>query len=221
YEARYEYVSNIIKSGINYANCVFIDEAGFNINLHRSSGWAEKGKTPVVVTPSTRAVNRSVLGAVCFDGVVKLSLRKPNDTTQNKKRKADGQPGANVAKGTVTAHYKQFLVDIMNVLDDYEQYKNAYLVMDNAPIHTNMSIKRIIEARGYKCLYLPPFSPELNPIEQFWFLLKQHIKREPMSKDTLSLRIKDASNLIPVQHIQNSIQHSINCFQTCLDKKPL
>ncbi|KAG1316441.1 hypothetical protein G6F62_013496 [Rhizopus arrhizus] len=44
----------------------------------------------------------------------------------------------------------------------HEQLKGNYIVMDNA------DIRKYIEQRGYGCVYLPAYSPELNPIEQFW-----------------------------------------------------
>jgi transposase len=40
-------------------------------------------------------------------------------------------------------------------------------VMDNAPIHTPAAIRALIENRGYKYLYLPLYSPFLNPIDEF------------------------------------------------------
>ncbi|EIE83399.1 hypothetical protein RO3G_08104 [Rhizopus delemar RA 99-880] len=40
--------------------------------------------------------------------------------------------------------------------------------MDNAPIHHHDAVDPIILQRGYIPVYLPPYSPELNPIEMFW-----------------------------------------------------
>lgn len=48
--------------------------------------------------------------------------------------------------------------------------------MDNALIHTN----KHLEGRGYGCIYLPSYSPELNPIEQFWSVFKSKLKRETL-----------------------------------------
>lgn len=56
--------------------------------------------------------------------------------------------------------------------------KGHYLIMDNAPIHTAKVTGEIIEESGYKYIYLPPYSPELNPIEQFWSVVKSGVKRE-------------------------------------------
>jgi transposase len=50
-------------------------------------------------------------------------------------------------------------------MDKYPNIKDHYIVMDNAPIHTNKNIKKYNEYRGYKCMYLPTYSPELNLIE--------------------------------------------------------
>ena len=61
--------------------------------------------------------------------------------------------------------------NIMDVLDR-NGMNGQYLAMDNAPIHTPAEICDLIESRGYKCLYLPPISPFVNPIEEFWSKLK-------------------------------------------------
>lgn len=67
-------------------------------------------------------------------------------------------------------------------MDKFPEMKGQYLIMDNAPIHTGNIAGEIIEKRGYKFIYLPPYSPELNPIEQFWFVVKSSAKREFMLK---------------------------------------
>lgn len=59
--------------------------------------------------------------------------------------------------------------------------------MDNAPIHVPDSIDPIIDKRGYEPVYLPPYSPELNPIEQLWAILKGKVKRSKfMNTDSLT-----------------------------------
>lgn len=69
--------------------------------------------------------------------------------------------------------------------------------MDNAPIHKNGDIQKYIESRGYGCIYLPVYSPELNPIEQFWSVCKGKIKREELlEEEALTSRIQDACNRI-------------------------
>lgn len=69
-------------------------------------------------------------------------------------------------KGTVTEHYISFLKAIMDHMDQYPHMKGHYLVMDNAPIYTSEDIVNYVESCGCRCAYLPPYSPDLNPIEQ-------------------------------------------------------
>jgi transposase len=49
--------------------------------------------------------------------------------------------------------------------------------MDNASFHKSPRIRESIESKGAKLLYLPTYSPDLNPIEHCWFYLKEKIKK--------------------------------------------
>jgi hypothetical protein len=71
-----------------------------------------------------------------------------------------------VAKGTITAHFVRFINELLDIMDMDENLMSIYLVMDYCTIHKSHSIIRKIESRGYRVMYLPPCSPELNPIEQ-------------------------------------------------------
>lgn len=68
----------------------------------------------------------------------------------------------------MTGHYLSFLKATLDEMDKYPEMKGNYLVMENAPIHSSIDIGKYNYSRGYRCVYLPPYSPELNPIEQFW-----------------------------------------------------
>jgi transposase len=50
------------------------------------------------------------------------------------------------------------------------------VVMDNLSAHKVKGVRQLIEASGAKLLYLPPYSPDLNPIEKAWAKLKQHLR---------------------------------------------
>ena len=77
----------------------------------------------------------------------------------------------------------------MDVLDRND-IKGHYLVMDNASIHTPIKVRELVENRGYKCLYLPPYSPFLNPIEEFLSKVKAGVRRTALTAhDRLSDRI--------------------------------
>lgn len=101
-------------------------------------------------------------------------------------RKRKHTPNVKKSKGTTTATLFKFYSKnpLMN---------GFYIVMDNAPIHTHSGIDELITSRGYRSIYLPPYSPELNPIEQFWSVVKNKVKRGTFSDDEdLKTRIADA-----------------------------
>jgi transposase len=89
--------------------------------------------------------------------------------------------------------------------------------MDNAPIHTSSEIQNLIESRGYKCVYLPPYSPFLNTIEEFWSKVKAGIERECLSAtDNLSQRIVASAKKITEKYCRGWISHSVLFFDRCL-----
>ena len=54
---------------------------------------------------------------------------------------------------------------------------NSVLVLDNASIHKDGYLKRILEGQGMRLLFLPPYSPYLNPIELDFNTIKSYIRR--------------------------------------------
>src|SRR6266498_3126518 len=61
-------------------------------------------------------------------------------------------------------------------MNTYPQ-KNSVLVMDNASIHHNNELIRIIEGVGCKVVFLPPYSPDYNPIELAFSVIKSWLKK--------------------------------------------
>lgn len=107
-------------------------------------------------------------------------------------------------------------------MDKFPEMKGHYLIMDNAPIHTGKIIGEMIEERGYKCIYLPPYSPELNPIEQFWSVVKSSVKREfVLKKDTIPQIIADASNQVAQSSFEGFARYSTRRFDDCLAGHPI
>ena len=155
-------------------NCVFIDEAGFNLHTQSNFGRSIKGTPAKATVPASKGISITILGAISDAGVIDVSLRKPT-AASTKKRRADGKVVTLRNKvGTRTEHFMSYLSNVMDVLDK-NNMKDHYLVMDNAPIHTPSAIRQLVESRGYKCVYLPPYSPFLNPIEEFWSKVKAGI----------------------------------------------
>ena len=64
--------------------------------------------------------------------------------------------------------------------------------MDNAAFHTSEQTKLLIENAECPLLFLPPYSPDLNPIEKFWANLKAKIKRIIKGFSTLAQAVDEA-----------------------------
>lgn len=127
-----------------------------------------------------------------------------------------------VPKGTTGGHFMQFIFDTMDIMDQFPEIKGHHLVMDNTPIHVHSIVDSLIVNREYTPVYLPPYSTELNAIEQFRKDLKEYVKREKLQGNkTLTSRMMDACEQVPLQNIQNYVQHSINTFPKCINKLPI
>ncbi|KAG1271456.1 hypothetical protein G6F63_011797 [Rhizopus arrhizus] len=107
----------------------------------------------------------------------------------------------------------RFIVDTMDIMDTFPDMQGYHIVMDNAPIHVPAMIDPLIEKSSYVPVYLPPYSPELNPIEDFWAIVKSKVKRYALKDtETLTSRIIEYCEEVPLQHLQNCVQHFVNLF---------
>ncbi|KAG2210093.1 hypothetical protein INT45_013875 [Circinella minor] len=194
--------------------------------IEKRAVWSTRGEPAVVETPSGRATSHTVLGAISSAGVVNVSMREPGNVKRRKvagatKRKAPSDK-LSTPKGTTGAHYMHFIIDTMDIMDTFPEMQGFHIVMDNAPIHVPSMINPLIEKRGYIPVYLPPYSPELNPIEDFWSIVKSKVKRHALKgTETLTGRIVESCEEVPLQHLQNCVKHSMNLFDKCLNKESI
>jgi len=71
------------------------------------------------------------------------------------------------------------------------------VVMDNLSAHKVDGVRQLIEATGAKLLYLPPYSPDLNPIEKAWAKIKQILRSiKARCSESLDQAITEALLLI-------------------------
>jgi transposase len=105
-------------------------------------------------------------------------------------------------------------------MDLDENLKRSYLVMDHCTIHKSKPIGKI-ESRSCRIIYLLTYSPELNPIEQFWAIVKGRLKRHRLlTEERMSERIVETCNDIPVENLYNFAHHSKRQIIYCYNKTP-
>ena len=77
------------------------------------------------------------------------------------------------------------------------------VVMDNLPAHKVSGIGELIQARGAKLIYLPPYSPDLNPIEKCWSKIKTYLrKKKARTREELEEALREALLLITEEDAQ-------------------
>lgn len=83
------------------------------------------------------------------------------------------------------------------------------VVLDNLGSHKGSAVRRAVEARGARLLFLPPYSPDLNPIEQVFAKLKTRLRRaEERSVDALWRRIGDLLDTFSPSECANYIRNA-------------
>jgi transposase len=83
------------------------------------------------------------------------------------------------------------------------------LIMDRHPVHRAMSVQKYLKENNIKFLFLPAYSPELNPIEEAFSKIKQYIKKQKARTiDELLNVLKNAFELITVNDIAGYFNHA-------------
>ena len=87
-------------------------------------------------------------------------------------------------------------------------WTGAIVVMDNLKVHYAAQVQAAIEAAGAKLVFLPPYSPDLSPIELCWSKLKQFLRsRAARSVEALNQAITDAISYITEDDALNWFNH--------------
>jgi transposase len=80
--------------------------------------------------------------------------------------------------------------------------------MDNLSAHKVAGIRELIEARGAKLLYLPPYSPDLNPVEKAWSKFKKFLRdAKARTKEALDQAVTDALKTITADNAAARFRH--------------
>lgn len=100
-----------------------------------------------------------------------------------------------------TAWVEQFLVPTLSPGD--------IVIMDNLGSHKGQPVRKAIRSAGAKLLFLPPYSPDLNPIEQVFAKLKHLLRKaQARSYDAILARIADLLDAFPPTECANYLRNS-------------
>jgi transposase len=162
---------------------VFLDESGVTTEMTRRYGWAPRPDRVSEAVPAGHWRTLTVLAALTLEGMLaSMTIESPTD-------------------GDV------FLAFVEQVLGPRLQ-PGHIVILDNLGAHKVEGVRRLIESRGAQLLYLPPYSPDFNPIEQAWSKLKQLLRGvKARVLDQLEPAIAQTIAAITPQNAQASFRH--------------
>ncbi len=166
---------------------VFLDESGVNTDLTRLYGRA----------PSCQRVTDHA------------PLNTPRTTTVLSSARSNGEKAFTTYQGGTTGerfvkYLKETLLPTLRPGD--------IVVMDNMRSHHVKAVRELLEAAGMKVLYLPPYSPDFNPIEKMWSKLKAILRAWKLrSLDALSNAIPSAFSFISPSDCSHWFAAAFHC----------
>lgn len=162
---------------------VFLDESGATTEMTRRYGRAPRGERIREATPAGHWETLTLLGAMTQDGMLaSMTVDAPTD-------------------GEVfLAYLDQVLCPALR--------PGQVVVMDNRSAHKVEGVRQRIEAAGAELLYLPPYSPDFNPIEKAWSKIKQQLRSaKSRTVDVLEETIASALRTISAQNAAAWFSH--------------
>jgi len=129
----------------------YVDECGIDKYVYREYGYSPKG-IPIIGNISGKKYKRTnIVAAKCGDTIV----------------------APMVYEGTTDSHLFEQWFDfcLLKAIP-----KHSVIILDNATFHRKSKLHALAEQHDCYVLFLPPYSPDLNPIEKFWAWLKSRLR---------------------------------------------
>lgn len=181
---------------------IYVDEVGFNLTKTRCRGRNVIGQRAITNVPGQRGGNITMCAAITQNGVLhhNATLGPYN-----------------------TGHMLTFLDAIYTMLvPDPDQEPARFVVLwDNVSFHRAVLVQNWFATHPqFVVLYLPPYSPFLNPIEEFFSAWRWKVyDRQPYARMPLLQAMEDACGDIEVASVQGWIRHARRYFPRCLARE--
>ena len=153
----------IIKT-IKLSDIVCLDESGIKENICENYGWNKKGQR-VISYVKSHPKKYSLIMAINKEKIISSKIFNTN---------VNGK-----------SFYEYLKNDLLPIL------QNKYILMDNIPFHKSKIIKDLVNGTTNKLLFIPPYCPDLNPIENVFNVIKQKLKN-----NTYKTNIEEIENTI-------------------------
>ena len=133
---------------------VFVDESGFHTSMTRLRARAPRGKRAYGKVPRNRGKNTTLIAAITLEGAMGESMTLEGATDAE----------------AFEAYVEHFLAPSLG--------EGQVVVLDGLGAHRTQKVRELIEARGADLVFLPSYSPDLNPIEEAFSKIKALVRKE-------------------------------------------
>jgi transposase len=166
------------------SDLIVLDEMGCVTGMSRAYGYAPCGARAVSYEPGRKGSRLSVIGALSLERFL----------------------GGLEVRGSVNGDvFEVFVTEIL--LPHVKPGK--IVLLDNVPFHHREGIQELIEAQGATVKFLPPYSPEFNPIEECWSKVKAWLRKQAArTVEALQDAITEALGRITAHDIQGWFRHA-------------
>ena len=162
---------------------VFVDEMGTHTSLHSLYAWSKRGERACCSTPRNRGKNTTVLASMSLEGM---------------------GPTLAVEGATTATVFEAYVEGVLAP----SLREGQIVVMDNLSAHKGEWVRELIEERGCEVLYLPPYSPDLSPIEEAFSKMKGILRKaEARSREALIEAMGGALDAITPQDARGFFEH--------------
>jgi transposase len=143
---------SLVAGGLDSTSFVFVDEMGTNTSLAPLYAWAPRSRRSRCNAPRNRGPNTTLLASMTIEGM---------------------GPCLAVVSSTTRRVFETYVERVLAPT----LKEGQVVVMDNLAAHKGERVRELLEARGCELLYLPPYSPDLNPIEEVFAKVKALLRR--------------------------------------------
>lgn len=165
---------------------MFIDETSAYVGTSREYGWAATPERVSDTRPKGKKAWVSLICAISLDTAMTEQALVVTDT---------------VNKNAFLAFLETTLLPTLP--------KGSVLVLDNWTVHHGDDVRELVDAAGCELLYLPTYSPDLNPIEHLFAKVKAFVKA--LRPDTLPALIQAFCDAVKTVSPQNILKSFLHC----------
>ena len=173
----------MVAGTLDARSLVFVDEMGTNTSLSPLYAWAPRGERASCSVPRNRGPNTTLLSSMSMEGMG-TSLAVEGATNRE----------------VFETYVEQILAPTLR--------RGQVVVMDNLTAHKGERVKELIEERGCELIYLPPYSPDFNPIEEAFSKIKALVRKaEARTREALVEAIGRGISMVTAEDAQGFFDH--------------